>query len=219
MSSLSTKGSLDTSTVDLDDLNRTLNTVVLESYGTPESAGLLSANTEYDSKVGTLGKPVSGCEVCVFDPDTRVRLSPNMKGDIAVRGDTVPKAGYMNDDAFNEWAKIPDEDGGKFIFPQHRSHRKHFSIEDEASYFALVEIFCQTLQRRNYRGRYAFLSCMFHQLESQKRCLVSVSPSSFHRKIGDDQYGLSLPRFHHHARDVERWKPSGVHLFFSCLLR
>mmetsp|Transcript_11304 Transcript_11304/g.34595 ORF Transcript_11304/g.34595 Transcript_11304/m.34595 type:complete len:949 (+) Transcript_11304:176-3022(+) len=108
-------GTIDTKVISIETLEETLKTSVLESYGTAESSGLVTANTEFDQKRGTHGKAVTGCEVAILDPTTRQKLGPNVQGDIAVRGETVPTDGYLNDDSFNEWACVVDEQGDEWF--------------------------------------------------------------------------------------------------------
>jgi acyl-CoA synthetase (AMP-forming)/AMP-acid ligase II/archaellum component FlaC len=74
----------------------TLNCPILESCGVAEAAGLATANTLSDSKLGTVGKAVDGVEVAVFSTRTgeMIEKGSSQEGEVAVCGEQVT-SGYL----------------------------------------------------------------------------------------------------------------------------
>jgi len=68
---------------------------ILEGYGITECSPVVSGNRPERVKLGTVGPPVNGVEVCVVDPDTRQPLSANTTGLLLVRGPSIFR-GYLN---------------------------------------------------------------------------------------------------------------------------
>ena len=67
-----------------------------EGYGTTETSPVISGNSIYHYRPGSIGKPVKGAEVKILHPDTDRELPVGETGKIFVRGDFVMK-GYLND--------------------------------------------------------------------------------------------------------------------------
>lgn len=78
-----------------------LKTPVYESYGTPEACGFATANREELSRPGTVGTPVNGIDIAVFDLETRQVVPTGVQGEIAVSGPHVVD-GYLNSESATE---------------------------------------------------------------------------------------------------------------------
>ncbi len=66
-----------------------------EGYGTTETSPVISGNSIYHYRPGSIGKPVTGAEVKILDTETDKELPAGETGKIVVRGDLVMK-GYLN---------------------------------------------------------------------------------------------------------------------------
>jgi len=68
---------------------------ILEGYGITECSPVVSGNRPEQVKLGTVGQPVEGVEVCVVDPESRSPLAVNTTGMLLVRGPSVFR-GYLS---------------------------------------------------------------------------------------------------------------------------
>ena len=68
---------------------------ILEGYGITECSPVVAANRPKQTKLGTVGFPVDGVEVCLVDPDTREPAHGAATGLLLVRGPSVFQ-GYLN---------------------------------------------------------------------------------------------------------------------------
>jgi acyl-CoA synthetase (AMP-forming)/AMP-acid ligase II len=95
----------------------TLRTVVLQSYGSAESSGIISSLVENELTAGAAGKPVEGATIVALDPETHEILPAGMSGDIAISGAMVT-GGYLNNDAANEFSRIIkiNDDGEEVVY-------------------------------------------------------------------------------------------------------
>jgi long-chain acyl-CoA synthetase len=73
---------------------RVPSTTIYEGYGCTESATLISANPYGARRVGSVGRPVAGCEVSIQD-DSGQALAAGQDGEICVRSPGV-MTGYWN---------------------------------------------------------------------------------------------------------------------------
>lgn len=87
----------------LDKVEASLKTPVYESYGTPEACGFATANRLDLSRPGTVGTPVNGIDVAIFDLETREVLPADQVGEIAISGQHVAES-YLNSEAATEAA-------------------------------------------------------------------------------------------------------------------
>jgi long-chain acyl-CoA synthetase len=71
---------------------RVPNVLVYEGYGCTESATLISANPLGERRLGSVGKPVPGCEVAIHDPEDK-DVPVGTDGEICVRSPGV-MSGY-----------------------------------------------------------------------------------------------------------------------------
>lgn len=74
-------------------------TILLESYGTAETGGLVTSNTEEDVRGGSSGKVAPGVNLAIFDPVTREKLPIGSSGDIGVCSPFCSKGYLGNDEA------------------------------------------------------------------------------------------------------------------------
>lgn len=70
---------------------------LLQSFGTAETSGMASSNTEKANRPGSSGKAVTTAEIAVFDPETQKKLPAGKSGDIGVCSVMTMK-GYLNND-------------------------------------------------------------------------------------------------------------------------
>jgi len=62
---------------------------ILEGYGITECSPVVSGNRLDHNKLGTVGLPVDGVEVCVIDPESKQKLPPGTLGMLLVHGPSV----------------------------------------------------------------------------------------------------------------------------------
>lgn len=79
----------------IEKVEESLKTPVYESYGTPEVCGFATTNREGTSRPGTVGKPVDGIEVNVFNVETKELCPAGTVGEISVCGTHVAPM-YLN---------------------------------------------------------------------------------------------------------------------------
>jgi len=76
----------------LEECERRFNVPILEAYGSTENTGGITANTFDARKVGSIGKPLPGMEVRIFDEQDN-EVATGEIGEIVTRSDAVMK-GY-----------------------------------------------------------------------------------------------------------------------------
>lgn len=70
------------------------NKVLLEGYGVTETSPVISANTPWGNRPGSIGKVFPGIQVKILDLETAETLPNGMEGKIVVKGDYVMKSYY-----------------------------------------------------------------------------------------------------------------------------
>ena len=80
----------------LDDFFHTAGIEILEGYGLTETSPIISARTPGQHELYSVGKPLSGVEVKIVDPESKEPLPDGTEGLIFVRGHNVMK-GYYKD--------------------------------------------------------------------------------------------------------------------------
>jgi len=91
----------------IDDFFWAVGVPILEGYGLTETAPVVAVRPLGKPMFGTVGKPLSCCEVKVVDDD-RNELPPGVKGSVLIRGGNVMKGYYRKDDLT---AKVLSPDG------------------------------------------------------------------------------------------------------------
>jgi long-chain-fatty-acid--[acyl-carrier-protein] ligase len=69
--------------------------LILEGYGITECSPVVAGNLPGKIKLGTVGPPVDGVEICLVDPESRQRLPAGATGMLLVRGPSIFN-GYLN---------------------------------------------------------------------------------------------------------------------------
>jgi long-chain acyl-CoA synthetase len=103
--------------------------VILEAYGQSEAAGATHCSPfDGSAPKGSIGKPLSGCEVRLVDLETGTReVAVGEVGEVTVRGETVMR-GYWHNDALTQKALR----GGWL-------HTGDLARRDEAGFFFIVD--------------------------------------------------------------------------------
>jgi long-chain-fatty-acid--[acyl-carrier-protein] ligase len=78
---------------------------ILEGYGITECSPVVAGNLPEKIKMGTVGPPVAGVEVCVVDPDSHQRLPSVATGMLLVRGPSIFH-GYLNYDGPDPFTEV-----------------------------------------------------------------------------------------------------------------
>ena len=81
----------------IDDFFWAVGVSILEGYGLTETAPVVAVRPLGKPVFGTIGKPLSCCEVKVVDDDG-IELSPGEKGSVMIRGSNVMKGYYQKDE-------------------------------------------------------------------------------------------------------------------------
>lgn len=81
---------------------------LLESFGTPETSGMATSNTQKENRPGSAGKAVKTVEIAVFDPETQKKLPPGASGDIGVCS-VMTMNGYLNNDGATDAFSVEAE--------------------------------------------------------------------------------------------------------------
>jgi long-chain acyl-CoA synthetase len=81
----------------LDDFFNAAGIEILEGYGLTETSPIVAARAPGAHELYTVGKPLSGVQVKVVDPETGAELSPGAEGLILVKGPNVMR-GYYRDE-------------------------------------------------------------------------------------------------------------------------
>ena len=132
---------------------------ILEGYGATETSPVITLNTPFAAKRGSVGKPIPGVKIKITDLETGAELPRGKEGKILVKGDLVMK-GYFGDieetsfrirDGWYDTGDmgVYDEDG----YLHHRGRLKRFvkiggemvslvKVEDELNKILPDEIIC-----------------------------------------------------------------------------
>eukprot|EP00178_Gracilaria_changii_P004936 TRINITY_DN17_c0_g2_i10.p1 TRINITY_DN17_c0_g2~~TRINITY_DN17_c0_g2_i10.p1 ORF type:complete len:913 (-),score=197.53 TRINITY_DN17_c0_g2_i10:5415-8153(-) len=97
-------------TKSLESMEAIFRAPILQSYGTPESCGLVSSNRDYEQKLGTCGKAISGCDILIFDTNKDEVVGADTHGRIGVRGPHISMY-YVANDYANQASYIELLDG------------------------------------------------------------------------------------------------------------
>jgi long-chain-fatty-acid--[acyl-carrier-protein] ligase len=81
------------------------NATILEGYGITECSPIVSGNRLDRVKLGSVGLPVLGVEICVVDPESKQPLPPNTTGMLLVRGPSVFH-GYLASEGLDPFVEV-----------------------------------------------------------------------------------------------------------------
>ncbi len=153
---------------------------ILEGYGLTETSPVVSLNPPDKLKIGSVGKPVSGVEVKILNPDQ------SGVGEILIRGDNVMKGYYRNETATREvfrdgWFNsgdlgLIDSEGYLFIEGRTKevivlSSGKKVSAEEVESYYSESPLIKEL--------------CVFAELREGKLVAVVVPDLDHFRRAGE----------------------------------
>jgi acyl-CoA synthetase (AMP-forming)/AMP-acid ligase II/1-acyl-sn-glycerol-3-phosphate acyltransferase/acyl carrier protein len=79
--------------------------VILEGYGITECSPVVAGNRREKIKLGTVGPPVEGVEICIVDPESRRPLPAGSTGMLLVRGPSIFN-GYLNFSGPDPFAEV-----------------------------------------------------------------------------------------------------------------
>jgi long-chain acyl-CoA synthetase len=69
---------------------------LIQGYGMTEAAPVVSLNVPWSNRVGTVGQPIPGVEVCAFDDDAKPMASGRI-GELWIRGPVIMKGYYRKE--------------------------------------------------------------------------------------------------------------------------
>ncbi|MCP4577718.1 MAG: ATP-dependent acyl-CoA ligase, partial [Deltaproteobacteria bacterium] len=120
------------------DFEKRFNTTIIEGFGLTESGGVCLCNPPHDITVGSIGKPMTFCDVAIRDENNQ-EVPIGESGEIVVR-QTTPHS------MFSGYYKQPDKtdeawEGGWF-------HSGDRGYEDENGYFFFMDRIKDCIRRR-----------------------------------------------------------------------
>ncbi|MDA0184714.1 long-chain fatty acid--CoA ligase [Solirubrobacter phytolaccae] len=111
----------------MKQFEQTFDCIILEGYGLSETSPVASFNhPDKERKPGSIGTPIKGVEMAVFDEDDKP-VAQGEVGEIVIRGHNVMKGYWGRDDATEEVMR-----GGWF-------HSGDMATQDEDGYFFIVD--------------------------------------------------------------------------------
>ena len=111
----------------LEDFEKSFHVRVLEGYGLSETSPVACFNQVFKpSKPGTVGFPISGCEVAIVDDQDRP-VATGQRGEVVIRGHNVMKGYYKQPEATAEALR-----GGWF-------HTGDIGVLDADGYLTIVD--------------------------------------------------------------------------------
>jgi crotonobetaine/carnitine-CoA ligase len=121
-----------------EDFEKRFNLTIIEGYGLTESGGMCLCNPPDNIKVGSIGKPISFCDVAIWDENNQ-EVPKGESGEIVVKEKT-PYTMFLG------YYKQPDKtdeawDGGWF-------HTGDRGYEDENGYFHFMDRVKDCIRRR-----------------------------------------------------------------------
>ncbi len=100
---------------------------LLQGYGLTEIGSVCTTNASFASKRGTIGKPIRGVTVEIWDDDHK-KLPAGEVGEFAISGPTIMQGYYMEGEA-EDYGLYTDENGTKWVLSG------DLGYEDEEGYF------------------------------------------------------------------------------------
>ncbi|VEN59212.1 unnamed protein product [Callosobruchus maculatus] len=141
------------------------NLVPRQIFGTTEAGGGAIIMPPGHKKPGSVGKVVMGNEVKIVDPDTQVALGPNKIGEICIRGPSVMKGYYKNEEATK---KDLDQEG--FL------HSGDLGYYDEEMYFYVLDRIKEVIKYKGFQVPPAQLENILFQHPGVKEVAVVGKP-------------------------------------------
>jgi long-chain acyl-CoA synthetase len=111
----------------LHDFEERFSVPILEGYGLSETSPVASFNQlEWERKPGSIGRPIWGVEMAIFDDEGR-EVAPGERGEVVIRGHNIMKGYYKRPEANAEALR-----NGWF-------HSGDVGVKDEDGYFYIVD--------------------------------------------------------------------------------
>ncbi len=156
----------------IDQIEAALGVVILEMYGLTESGPLATANLPSDRKAYSIGKPIWGSEVQIWD-DEGNRLPPGKEnvGELVIRGHNT-MAGYLNNDAATAEAFA----GGWL-------HSGDLGYQDEDGFLFIVDRKKELIIRGGYNVYPREVEEVLYQHQSVNECAVIGLPDE---RLGEE---------------------------------
>lgn len=88
---------------------------LIKEYGMSEVCGIVCVSESPRDKIGSVGRPLEGCDIIAVDPDTGDRLPPGRQGELLIRSTTV-MLGYNGMPEADSQVLKPGPDGELWIW-------------------------------------------------------------------------------------------------------
>lgn len=88
---------------------------LIKEYGMSEVCGIVCVSESPRDKIGSVGRPLMGCEIIAVDPDTGERLAPGEQGELLIHSTTV-MMGYNGMPEADSQVLKPGPDGRQWIW-------------------------------------------------------------------------------------------------------
>ena len=88
---------------------------LIKEYGMSEVCGIVCVSESPRDKIGSVGRPMEGCQIIAVDPDTGEQLAPGEQGELLIHSSTV-MIGYNGMPEADSQVLKPGPDGRLWIW-------------------------------------------------------------------------------------------------------